>query len=73
MAVEKQEQQKKDSGADFLAESDKPPLPIWKEFLEFLIHQPSWWLVPLILVMLLLGLAVVMIPAEALPFIYTLW
>ena len=61
--------------ADFAAESESknPPPPIWKEFLGFLIHQPFWWLVPLIVGMLLLGFAVIMIPTETLPFIYTLW
>ena len=66
-------EQRDQESAEFAAESKKPAPPIWKEFLEFLVHQPSWWLIPLVVVLLLLGLAAILVPAEALPFIYTLW
>ena len=57
----------------FAAEAEQPDLGFWREFALFLRHSPSWWLAPLIFMLILLGLAVTLIPAEAVPFIYTLW
>lgn len=68
-----QNTQQGEESAEFRAAADQAPPSFWREFAEFLVHNPSWWLTPLVLVLVLLGLAVVLIPAEALPFIYTLW
>ena len=54
-----------------IAEEQDPGLIL--EFWDFLIHNKKWWLTPIILVLLLLGLLVMMGQTAAAPFIYTLW
>ena len=43
------------------------------EFVEFLLHNKKWWLTPIILVLLLVGLLLVLGGTGAAPFIYTLF
>jgi hypothetical protein len=43
------------------------------EFLQFLAHEKKWWLVPIALVLLLMGLLVMLGGTGAAPFIYTLF
>jgi hypothetical protein len=59
--------------SEFQNAAQEPVPGFWKEFALFLWQSPSWWLAPLIIMLVLLGLAVTMIPVEAMPFIYTLW
>ncbi len=42
------------------------------EFVQFLVHEKKWWLIPIVLVLLLLGLIVVLASTGAGPFIYPL-
>ena len=41
------------------------------EFLDFLLHNKKWWLTPIILVLLLVGLLAVFAATGVAPFIYT--
>ena len=44
------------------------------EFLEFLLHQKKYWLVPMVIVLVLLGILLVTAQSSAVaPFIYTLF
>ncbi len=43
------------------------------EFWEFLMENKKFWLIPIILVMMLLGLLIVFSGSSAAPFIYTLF
>jgi hypothetical protein len=43
------------------------------EFLHFLMHNKKWWLFPIILILLLMGILVVLGGTAAGPFIYTLF
>jgi membrane glycosyltransferase len=43
------------------------------EFVDFLMHNKKWWLAPVILVLLLVGLLVALGTSSAAPFIYTLF
>lgn len=43
------------------------------EFIDFLKHSKKWWLTPIIIVLLLIGLVVLMSGTAAAPFIYTLF
>ena len=46
----------------------------FKELLDFMRTRKRWWLVPIILVLLLLGLLIVFTEGSALaPFIYSLF
>ena len=46
---------------------------IFSEFLEFLMTNKKWWLGPIILVMLGLGVLLLLTSTAAAPFIYTLF
>jgi hypothetical protein len=43
------------------------------EFLQFLKHNKKWWLLPIILVLLLLGLVILLSGTAIAPFIYPLF
>lgn len=43
------------------------------EFWDFLKHNKKWWLTPIVLALLLLGLLVLLGGSSAAPFIYTLF
>ena len=43
------------------------------EFVDFLLHNKKWWLTPIIVVLLALGLLIVLGGTGAAPFIYTLF
>jgi hypothetical protein len=49
-------------------------LLIFKEFLQFLMVRKRYWLIPIVILMLSIGLLVVFAEASGLaPFIYTLF
>jgi hypothetical protein len=43
------------------------------EFLDFLLHNKKWWLIPIIVMLLFLGLIAMLGGTGAAPFIYTLF
>ena len=43
------------------------------EFCDFMMHNKKWWLFPIILVLLVLGIVVVLGGTGIAPFIYTLF
>ena len=43
------------------------------EFVDFLLNNKKWWLTPIILVLLLVGMLLVLVGTGAAPFIYTLF
>jgi hypothetical protein len=55
------------------AAREHPEAGFVKEFCYFLLHNKKWWLVPIILVLLLLGLLFWLSASGAAPFIYTLF
>lgn len=65
------EQSKADKDFAEHAEASSPGLV--REYVEFLRHNKKWWLTPIILALLLLGLLVVLGGSTAAPFIYTLF
>ena len=49
-------------------------LRVLKEFWRFLMERKKWWLAPIMIVLLLLGLLIIFAETSALaPFIYTLF
>ena len=49
-------------------------IEVVKEFWDFLRVRKKWWLAPIVIVMLLLGVLIVFTESSALaPFIYTLF
>jgi hypothetical protein len=44
-----------------------------REYGEFLLHNKKWWLIPIIVALLLVGVLIVFGGSAAAPFIYTLF
>ena len=62
------------SGAERFAQQAEDSQPsLVREFLEYLLHNKKWWLLPIILVLLLVGLLIVLGGTGVAPFIYTLF
>lgn len=58
---------------DFLKEASQAPPGFFAEFWEFLRYNKKWWLTPIFVVLLLVGILVLMTGSAAAPFIYTLF
>lgn len=55
-------------------EAARAPRPsAWREIWQLLREHKKWWLTPIVLVMLLLGLVALFAGGSAAPFIYTLF
>lgn len=69
----KNEKNTSDDSAVFeqLAKERRPSLVA--EFWDFLKHNKKWWLLPIVLVLLLLGLIVLLAGSPVAPFIYTVF
>ncbi len=63
-------QQSKKTFAD---EAEQESVGIVREFIDFLRFNKKWWLTPIVLVLLLLGVFVLLVSTPAAPFIYTLF
>ena len=50
-----------------------PMMSFLSEFWAFLRHNKKWWLVPLIVAILLIGLLVILGNSPVAPFIYTIF
>ena len=58
---------------DFLQEVEQPQPGLIREFVDFLLDNKKWWLIPIILVLFLVGLLIVLGGTAAAPFIYTIF
>lgn len=58
---------------DFASEAESSSPGILRELLDFVRHSKKWWLTPIIIALLLVGLLVVLSGSVAAPFIYTLF
>jgi hypothetical protein len=72
-----------DSFGHFQIVSDLPPSEfekasqektpgLWREFVDLLKTNKKWWLAPIILALLLIGLLVILAASKAAPLIYPL-
>lgn len=52
--------------------SQKPKGPL-REFLSFVMHNKKWWLTPILIVLLLVGVLAVLGGSGVAPFIYSLF
>ena len=55
---------------DFAREAESPDPGLLREFLSFLVHNKKWWLLPILIVLLLMGILIVLSATPAAPFIY---
>ena len=58
---------------EFLEQARGPRRSVWLEVWQLLREHKKWWLTPIVVVMLLLGLAALFAGGAAAPFIYTLF
>jgi len=63
----------KQTQEDFLQEVEQPQPGLIREFVDFLLDNKKWWLIPIILVLFLVGLLIVLGGTAAAPFIYTIF
>ena len=62
------------SKADELADqASGPSTGLLREYWDFLRHNKKWWLIPIIVALLLVGVLVILGGTAAAPFIYTLF
>jgi hypothetical protein len=54
-------------------QAEQAPPGLVAEFIDFILHNKKWWLIPIIVMLLLLGLLIVLSGTGAAPFIYTLF
>ena len=66
------EQQHNEAG-EFLDEAQARRTGLVREFWDFLKHNKKWWLTPILIVILLVGLLVLLTGTGMAPFIYTLF
>jgi hypothetical protein len=57
----------------FVAESQDRRIGLAREVWDFVRHNKKWWLIPILIVVLLVGLLVVLGGSGAAPFIYVLF
>ena len=65
------EQKKNSSAEEFEAHSQGKRTGLLVEFIQFLMHNKKWWLLPIVLVLLALG-ALIFLTGGLGPFIYPL-
>jgi hypothetical protein len=58
---------------EFVQEAAADRTGLAAEFWDFLKHNKKWWLLPILVVMLLIGLLVVLGSTGAAPFIYPMF
>ncbi|MBN2476925.1 MAG: hypothetical protein JXB62_20120 [Pirellulales bacterium] len=59
--------------SEFERQAEQAQPGLIAEFVDFLLHNKKWWLTPIILVLVLVGILVVLGGSPAAPFIYTLF
>ncbi len=64
---------KRSAAEEFAAQARQPEPSFAREVWYFLRHNKKWWLTPIVIVILLLGLLVFLGGTGAAPFIYTLF
>ena len=59
--------------SEFEKQAEAPQGGFLREVWDFLKHNKKWWLTPIVIVLLLVGVLVVLAGTGAAPFIYTLF
>jgi Family of unknown function (DUF5989) len=58
---------------DFARQAAEPTPGLLRELLDFLVYNKAWWLTPIVVVLLLVGLLIVLGSTGLAPFIYPLF
>jgi len=54
-------------------EANQASVGLVREFFDFLRHNKKWWLAPIIIILLLVGVLVLLSGTAVAPFIYTIF
>ena len=73
MTDEPKQTESHQQATEFERQAGQARTGIVAEFVDFLRHNKKWWLSPIILVLLMVGLLVLVGGTGAAPFIYTLF
>ncbi len=63
----------RDAEVDFAGEAERPRTGFFSEFWYFLRNNKRWWLTPIVLILLLVGVLVLIGSSAAGPLIYPLF
>ncbi len=58
---------------EFERAGDERPPTLVQEFMQFIVENKKWWMIPILLSFALIGLLAVLSSTGAAPFIYTLF
>ncbi len=58
---------------DFARQATEPSPGLLRELVDFLVYNKAWWLTPIVVVLLLVGLLIVLGSTGFAPFIYPLF
>jgi hypothetical protein len=58
---------------EFASQAELESQGFLQEYWQFLLHNKKWWLIPIIVALLLVGVLVILGGTAAAPFIYTLF
>jgi hypothetical protein len=72
-AISEQEDSGRNEIRQFEEEAGEPQTGLASELLSLLLHNKKWWLAPILVVLLLLGVLVFLAGSGAAPFVYTLF
>ena len=70
---ESNQHESKEQGDAFSREAQQGQTGFFAEFLDFILHNKKWWITPIVIVLLLVGVLVMLGGTAAAPFIYTLF
>ncbi len=62
-----------ETAEDFVQQSQQARPSLQREFLDFLMHNKKWWLLPIVVVLVLLGVLISVGSSGAGVFVYTLF
>jgi hypothetical protein len=65
--------EKSDKATQFEQAAEERRPGFFAEFWDFLKHNKKWWLAPILIVLLLIGLLVVLGGTSLAPFVYTIF
>ena len=70
---EQNQHEQETKGKEFSREAQAGQAGFFAEFWDFLLHNKKWWITPIVIVLLLVGVLVMLGGTAAAPFIYTLF
>lgn len=70
---EESHQEQETKSQEFARQAQQGQAGFFAEFWDFLLHNKKWWITPIVLVLLLVGILVMLGGTAAAPFIYTLF